>query len=42
MEQDTDYEVIEIPKSSAHKYGVDVRPDSEFNTDQDESEVNHG
>lgn len=39
MEHDTDYAVIEIPKSDADKYGVDVRPDSEFNSD--ESEVNH-
>lgn len=39
MERDTDYAVIEIPKSDAEKFGVDVRPEAEF---VDEGEVNHG
>lgn len=37
---DSEYVEIEIPKSDAEKYGVDVRPEAEFIAD--ESEVNHG
>lgn len=40
MEHDDEYAVIEIPKSDADKFGVDVRPDSELIAD--EGEVNHG
>jgi hypothetical protein len=34
-----EYVEIEIPKSDAAKYGVDVRPETEFSADE---EVNHG
>lgn len=37
----TEYEVIEIAKSDAEKYGVDVREQSEFEL-EDESEADHG
>lgn len=40
MEHDDEYDLIEIAKSDAEKFGVDVRPDSELIAD--ESEVNHG
>lgn len=36
---DSEYAEIEIPKSDAEKYGVDVRPEAEFIA---EGEVNHG
>ncbi len=39
MEPDDDYAVIEIPKTDAEKFGVDVRPEAEFIA---EGEVNHG
>ena len=39
MEQD--YAVIEIPKSAAAEYGVDVREQAEFEL-EDESEADHG
>jgi len=34
-----EYVEIEIPKSDAAKYGVDIRPEAEFAADE---EVNHG
>jgi len=37
---DSEYAEIEIPKSDAEKYGVDVRPEAEFIAD--EGEVSHG
>ncbi len=41
MEHDNEYEVIEIPKTDAEKYGVDVRPEAEFESIA-EGEANHG
>lgn len=37
---DQEYSEVEILKSDAEKFGVDVREDNEF--EADESEVNHG
>ena len=39
MNHDDEYVEIEIPKSDADKFGVDVRPDSELVVN--EGEVNH-
>lgn len=37
---DSEYAEIEIPKSDAEKYGVDVRPEAEFDKENGDEQKN--